>query len=173
MKIQMPHMGLRGMFSLQYDKLQAHQSQDVLLPRSVGNNGQGQAFMQPSRATLPPSSYCRSKLLGHKSVLLMLSSPQMSSELSQAAKWMGHRAGSTNAKAFRKAVVYIRKGSSKGLQTNCDLPLCSHSRPRKPAVIQTIPHNPPLHSFQYPAWQCFLFFLFFLILTLSYKHGMN
>lgn len=82
----------------------------------------------------------------------MLRSPQMSSELRQAAKWMGHRAGSTNARAFRESVDYIGKGSSKRLQTNRDFPLCSHGRPRKPAVIQIVLHNPPLYSFHYTAW---------------------
>lgn len=64
-----------------------HTTQDVLLPGSAGNHGQGQAFSQLSKAALAPSSYCRSKeFLGSKSILLMLNSPQMSSEIWQAAK---------------------------------------------------------------------------------------
>lgn len=106
----------------------------------------------------------------------MLRSPQMSSELWQAAKWMGHRAGSTNARAFRESADYIGKGSSKGLQTNRDFPLCSLAglesllSYRLSFIILRSTHSTTRHG---SIFSFDFFFFLFLIFTLSCKHGMN
>lgn len=57
------------------------------------------AFTQLSRANLSPFGYCRHKEhWRRKNISLILSSPQMPSELWQSTRWMGYRASSTMPK---------------------------------------------------------------------------
>lgn len=160
-----------------------HTTQDVWLPGSAGNHGQGQPFSQLSKAAVAPSSYCRSKeFLGSKCILLMLSSPQMSSEMWQAAKCMGCRAGSTNAQVFRKSVDYIRKAVQKAVLCYRQIVICpsAHMAGLETQMshrlsLTILPSILPLYGHY-----CFLCFLFltitwflFLPLNFFYKHAMN